>query len=192
MLKKYFPVSDSSESKDDVWYNVKINGRTTFSNNALNLFWTASGFECLVNGSEFWVDFNIDYEKFDQWIAIYINGALYGRQMITKETTKVCVFRNMSPDVKKHVCIRKENDPHAEDLRFLLQVKDILSDGEFFPLPKASCKIEFVGDSITSGEGLYGSPEDLDWVPMMAGTRSNYAVLTAKKMNADFRILSHG
>lgn len=174
------------------WKNIKINGRTTITKNALNLFWTASGIECLVSGSELWINFGIDYNQFDQWIVIFINDAFYARQMITKEAPIVCVFRNMSEDVKKKVCIRKENDPRSEDLRYLLSIKSIKSDGEFFPLQERSLKIEFVGDSITSGEGLYGSQTDMDWVPMMAGTINNYAVMTAEKLNAEYRLLSHG
>ena len=38
------------------------------------------------------------------------------------------------------------------------------ADGEFLPLPEPKYRLEFVGDSITSGEGTVGAVYEEDWI----------------------------
>ena len=38
---------------------LKVHGRTTNRRDPLTLFWTASGFECNVSGSELWVEVEV-------------------------------------------------------------------------------------------------------------------------------------
>lgn len=43
------------------------------------------------------------------------------------------------------------------DPESVLQINAIETDGEFLPVPERNLKIEFIGDSITSGEGDIGA-----------------------------------
>lgn len=49
---------------------------------------------------------------------------------------------------------------------------------------------EFIGDSLSSGVGLSGSPSLLHAGPAVYGLSGNYALLTAAHFQADFRILA--
>ena len=42
--------------------NIKIYGRNAFNEDSIALFWTGSGFEANVRGSELWMDIETDYE----------------------------------------------------------------------------------------------------------------------------------
>ncbi|HCI84582.1 MAG TPA: GDSL family lipase, partial [Lachnospiraceae bacterium] len=44
--------------------------------------------------------------------------------------------------------------------------------------PEASLTIEFVGDSITSGEGSCGAQMEEDWISPYFGVENNYARMT--------------
>ena len=48
---------------------VKVHGRTTKCLEPLTLFWTASGFECNVTGSEFWVELEVTYDVYEPWFS---------------------------------------------------------------------------------------------------------------------------
>lgn len=63
-------------------------------------------------------------------------------------------------------------------------------DGEFLNLPSPKYKFEFIGDSISSGEGTFGAKLENDWCPCFLSAVNNYCYLTAKKLSAEFRIFS--
>ena len=66
-----------------------------------------------------------------------------------------------------------------------------LDDEGLFCSPKPHvCKIEFIGDSITSGEGLAGKPDEMEWITQWFCASKTYAAQLAKKMNADWSTIS--
>ena len=59
----------------------------------------------------------------------------------------------------------KDVQAMSEDPAHLLQVTAIChAGGEFLPLPAPRCRLEFIGDSITSGEGAIGAVCETDWI----------------------------
>ena len=170
--------------------NLKVHGRTTEELSPLTLFWTGSMLELNVNGSELWIEVEADYDTYEPWISIQVNGVQVSRIMLTAGKYWLCVFRGMNPEKVKNVRIIKEVQAMSGDLACLLQLHAVKSDGEFLPIADKPYKIEFVGDSLTSGEGLVGAVGEMDWIPMWFGTAQNYAVLTAQAIDAEYRIVS--
>lgn len=170
--------------------NIKILGRTTVSKTPVTLFWTASGIEANVKASEFWIELEADYSTYEPWISVLINGVLISRQMVTKGRQWLCIFRNLNGDTVKHIQILKDVQAMADDSGHCLQVHAVKCDGKFEPLEEPSCRIEFIGDSITSGEGAIGSQKEEDWVSMWFSAVYNYATITSRKLGAECRILS--
>ncbi|MFC2600845.1 MAG: GDSL-type esterase/lipase family protein [Treponema lecithinolyticum] len=60
----------------------------------------------------------------------------------------------------------------------------------FLPLPKKKLMFEFVGDSITSGEGLEQYVHTKTWSPEKQGLRGHFALLLAERFNADISVLA--
>ena len=52
------------------------------------------------------------------------------------------------------------------DPESLLQICALETDGSFEPVEPRALKLEFIGDSITSGEGSIGAKAEEDWVSM--------------------------
>lgn len=179
---QYFPVE-----KID---NMHIYGRTGSKRSPLPLFWTASGVELNITGSELWLDLETDFDTYEPWISIEINGAWIGRQMVTAGRKKICIFRNMDASVAKRVRIFRDVQAMSDDAMLYLHIWGFESDGEFREVPEKKRKIEIIGDSITSGEGSIGAQEENDWISMWFTALNNYGVMTADKLGADFRIIS--
>lgn len=169
---------------------LKVNGRTTDCLEPLTLFWTASGFEVNVKASELWVEMDVDYEDQEPWFSILIDGAMISHQMVVKGQSKVCLFRNRNPEKIKHVKFVKDSQAMHDDEKCRLQIHALYTDGIFYPLPERKYKLEFIGDSITSGEGLYGAKKEDDWTAMCFSGVNSYAAMTAERLNADMRICS--
>jgi hypothetical protein len=172
--------------------NLKIHGRTINNLSPLTLFWTASGIELNAKGSELWIEVEVDYNQYEPWISVLINGADVSRQMLIHGRYWVCIFRGMNKDAIKNVQILKEVQPMQADPNCRLQIHSLRFDGEFLPVKDKPYKIEFIGDSITSAEGIIGAKQEEDWLPMWMSAVNNYARLTADFLNAEVRILSQG
>lgn len=170
--------------------HLKVNGRTTGCLEPLTLFWTASGFEVNVKAAELWVEMEADYGEQEPWFSVLINGAPIARQMAMKGRNKVCLFRSRNPEEIKHVKFVKDSQAMHDDEKCCLQIHALYTDGEFCPVKEHKYKLEFIGDSITSGEGLYGAKEEIDWVSMFFSGVNSYAAMTAEKLDADVRICS--
>lgn len=169
---------------------IKVHGRTTSCREPLTLFWTASGFECNVSGSEFWIDIEVDYDIYEPWFSYTINGDWVGRQMLQKGRYELPLFRGMSIEQIKNVHFYKDLQAMSGDGRSYIHIHGVRLDGEFYPVAEKKCKLEFIGDSITSGEGLFGAKQEQDWIPMFFSALKDYAYLTAKDLDADYRVFS--
>lgn len=169
---------------------LMIYGRRDKNLDTVALFWTGSGFEANVKASELWMDVEVDYDMFEQWVSVEIDGVLISRTMLTKGRYDVCLFRGMNKDIVKNVRIYKEVQPMPSDEKSMFLIHSLKTDGEFEKVEDKKLKIEFIGDSITSGEGTIGAKIEDDWLPMLFTAHNNYAVMTAKELDADFRIIS--
>lgn len=179
---KLYPISEIK--------NLKIHGRTTGCLSPLTLFWTGSAVELNVKGSELWVEVEVDYDTYEPWISILVNSVPVSRQMLTVGRYWICILRGMNGNEIKNVRIVKEVQAMSGDPNCSLKFHAVKFDGEFLPVEKKLVKIEFIGDSITSGEGVIGAKKEEDWIPMCFSAVSNYTAMTAEALNADYRVLS--
>lgn len=169
---------------------LKVHGRTTDCLEPLTLFWTASGFECNVSGTELWVEVEVTYDTFEPWFSYTVNGDWVGRQMLIKGRYWVPLFRGMSAEQMKNVRFYKDLQAMSDDGNSYIHIHALRLDGEFYPVKEKKLKLEFIGDSITSGEGLFGAKEEEDWIPMFFSALKDYAYLTARKLDAEYRVFS--
>jgi hypothetical protein len=170
--------------------NIKVHGRTTDQMAPLTLFWTGSALELNAKGSELWIEIEADYDLYEPWISIIINGASVSHRMITSGRYWICIFRGMNEMVTKNVRIVKDVQAMSGDPDSKLQIHAVKFDGEFLPVEDKPLRIEFVGDSITSGEGIIGAKTEEDWISMWFSAVDNYTAMTAGNLNADYRVIS--
>ena len=177
---------------------LKIHGRTALAADGkpeispLALFWTGSGIEINIAAKELWIDLESHYSEMEPWILIRINGSLVSRMMIHEGRRKICVFRGFDEAETHNVKIIKETQAMSEDTEHCLLVHTLFvsSEAEFFPVKKASYNFEFIGDSITCGEGLAGARNEACWSSAWMSTANNYAFLVSEKLDADCRIIA--
>lgn len=171
---------------------IHILGRTGRMADPLPLFFNGSGIEVCVTGSDLWIELESNCDFHEPWIAYELNGAFMGRQMLLPGEHKICLFRNMTPGVVKTVRFYRELQAMSEDDFCKVCVRTLSTDGDFVPVKPFDMKIEFIGDSITSGEGTYGAVQDTDWLAMYMSASQNYATMTARSLNADYHLISQG
>lgn len=172
--------------------HYKVHGRTVPGICPLPLFFSGSAVELNVSGSELWADLEVSWQNLEMWVTVEVNGELMSRQMLMQGTQSLCLFRGMNPEPVKNVRITRETQAMIEDEDCCLIIHGFQADGSFHPVPAGKYTLEFVGDSITSGEGTYGAKKESDWIPMFMSYSRDYAKMTAEALGADAYMISKG
>ncbi len=165
-------------------------GRTAQNEDGIDFFWSASGFEANANGSELWARIESDYDKFEVWISVWLNGVQTARLMLNKGTNDVCLYRNLPSANVKNVRVYKETQAMGDDAKHRFLLKSLSTDGDLLPVTPQPLRIEFIGDSITSGEGTVGAKEETDWTSIFFGATKTWAFKLASSLGADFNVIS--
>lgn len=168
---------------------VHIYGRTKVQN-PLPLFWTGSGIEFSTNSSEVWIELEADYEHKENWVQIEMDDIIIQRFIVPKGRHKFCVYRDFSDMDVRCVRLLMSAQPFGEDSKRKLLVHGIECSGSLKPVQKKKMNIEFVGDSLTSGEGLTGTRKTSAWSAGIFGIQDHYALTVARHFNADYRLVS--
>lgn len=165
--------------------------RCTEDTGALPLYWAGSGLELLFTGSALCLHFEADFTIHVPWIALELNGAQLLRMPLNRGHNEVCLFRGMTEGVPKRVRLLKETQPVTDDFRQRLEVTRLdWEGGTFLPLPAPEVHLEFIGDSLTSGEGVAGARDETDWVTPLFSASQTWARRTADLLNASFCAVS--
>ena len=154
------------------------------------LFYTGSGIDCLYTGSQLHLHLNAGSGQYETWLAVELDGAWLARFPVAEGESKVCLFRGLAPGQPRRLRVMKETQPMSGDPGNFLQITALDYDGEFLPLPAPRYRLEFVGDSITSGEGAVGAQCADDWVPTFFSGENTYPRMVAADLHADWRVVS--
>ncbi len=169
---------------------IHVLGRTLVKDGALHVFWSGSGIVFNFQGSFLSFRYQSDYETFEPWISILIDQKWKYRVPTEKGLHDFNVFLNEDPDVVHRVEILKDTQAMPSDQKHMLIINSLSYIGEISSPESYSLKIEFIGDSITSGEGTVGEIGDMEWIPKNFSFVPTYARYTADNLNADYRVIS--
>ncbi|MCH3971468.1 MAG: SGNH/GDSL hydrolase family protein [Oscillospiraceae bacterium] len=171
--------------------NLHIFGRAGKIRCPLNLFWTGSGIEMNVRAGELWIETIADYGLYEPWFCVLVDDVPVMRQMALRGQHWVPILRTAEGTEELHnVKIIREVQAMHGDPQSFLQLNAVRTDGEFCPLSAKAGRIEFIGDSITAGEGTVGTKGEMNWSSMVFSSVRTYAYQTAHMLHADFRILA--
>ncbi len=94
---------------------LRILGRSNGSLEPVTLFWTASGIELNVKATEIWVKIRSDYDVFEPWVDVIVDGVLSQRLMVNKGEQEICLFRNMERDKVRNVKLLRDTPAFPTD-----------------------------------------------------------------------------
>lgn len=171
----------------------RFHRETARAEGALPLLWACSGWEARFTGSALEVLLEADDQGKEPWIAVDVNGAPLIRTPAIRGKSVLPLFQGMTAGTVKHIRFWKDTQPMGQDgdPAHRLWVRGLRWEGgEFLPLPEPACRLEFIGDSLTSGEGLAGAREEMDWTPALFHPSQGWPRLTADLVDGEFRLVS--
>ncbi len=169
---------------------IRLMGRMDDSQRPLALDWTGSGMEFRFRGTDAWVRLEAPAASPIMWMIVLADGKPITRFPVEPGIRLYPLLLGLEAEQERTVTLMKETqcmpfNPEATVLLHSLRI-----DGELLDLPERDCRIEFLGDSLTSGEGVLAPKDNMEWVTPWFSARENYSWYACEALNAERSILS--
>ncbi len=167
--------------------NIQYVGRFDFTNPKKVAFdWAGISVRARFEGSS--CSIRLDDRK-NEYAVIVDNRA--PRLLITDSaTTLYNIASKLSDSIPHTVMIQKRTEPLVGKGEFMGFVLD--RGRKLLPLDtRPDRRIEFIGNSITSGYGVEGDSADCHFSPQTENACMSYAALTARSLNAEYFLISY-
>lgn len=168
---------------------IHVYGRTV-NTDPMPIFWTAGGVEFVTNSTEAYIEIESDYSINETWIEVEMNDSLLQRFILQKGKVNYLLFKGFSNTEYRKILVRISSQPIQDDEVRKVLVHNISCDGDVKAAVHPERKIEFIGDSLTSGEGLTTRGNKDTWCAGIFGLQGHYALAVAKHFGADYSFIS--
>ena len=164
-------------------------GRTGVSDQGTALFWTGSAVEFNISASELSVSIECRYAERELMLDIILDGERSQKLILKNGPDKYTIFRGMNPEKTINVRIVRDTQCMPDDITSYILLTDLETDGQLTEAPKYNFNIEFIGDSLTSGEGC-GLVKRDEWAPVVFDALESYTYQVAGLLDARYSVLS--
>ena len=169
---------------------IRLMGRLDATQKPIALDWTGTGAEVLFRGSALWARLEAPVAAPVMWMIVLADGRPVARFPVQKGCRAYPLLLGMDAEKTRLVTLMKETQCMPDSPEATVLLHSFRTDGELLPVPPRSRLIEFVGDSLTSGEGALAPNGNDEWITPWFTAWGNYPFVVAEKLDADFRILS--
>jgi lysophospholipase L1-like esterase len=182
-MEKRLPVIGAQPIKlsEDNGKYLRTYGRYTIKQECLAFDWSNSGFSFNFSGTGFILSLGSYSADQPAYVKVYLDGSEQ-RFAISTGTEKI-IYENL-PDKRHRVTVLRVTEGAAPLLfkELVLFGKDQKFMSPPFDKPR---RIEFIGDSVTSGYGVIADPSETTYQTYQQDSTMTYAYFTAKELEAD-------
>ena len=169
---------------------MRLLGRLDPDQDPIALDWTGSGLEVVHRGAGLWAELEAPAAAPLFWMIVLADGCPVTRFPVEPGCRFYPLLLGMEPDKSRVVTLMKETQCMPAAPEATVYLRSLRVDGELLPLPPRSYRIEFIGDSLTSGEGALAPKGNEEWITPWFSARGNYSWYACEALNAERRILS--
>ena len=178
-----FEITDSTPG-------IRLIGRMDPEQRPLALDWTGSGMEFRFRGTDAWARLEAPAAAPVMWMIALADGCPITRFPVEPGIRMYPLLLGLEADKERTVTLMKETQCMPEQPEATVLLHSLRIDGELTELPARDFRIEFVGDSLTSGEGALAAKDNEEWVTPWFTARGNYSWYACEALNAERSILS--
>ena len=168
----------------------RLLGRMDLSRTPVALDWTGSGLECTFRGSDLWAELEAPALSPIMWMIVLADGAPVTRFPVEPGVRFYPLVLGMDPKNARVITLMKETQCMPDQPEATVFLRTLRLRGELEAPPARDLKIEFIGDSLTSGEGSLAPRGNDEWITQWFSARGNYSWVACDALNAERRILS--
>lgn len=169
---------------------IRVMGRVDPDLRPLALDWTGTGVEVRFKGSALWAELEAPAASPVMWMIVLCDGHPVCRFPVEQGRRFYPLVLGMEAEKERLVTLMKETQPMPSDPDATVFIHALRAEGEFLPLTSRKYFIEFLGDSLTSGEGALAPAGNDEWITLWFTAWGNYPYTACRELDADFQILS--
>ena len=169
---------------------IRLMGRMDPEQQPLALDWTGTGIEFRFRGTDAWAKLEAPAASPIMWMIVLADGRPITRFPVEPGIRMYPLLLGLEAEQERTVTLMKETQCMPEQPAATVLLHSLRIDGELTELPARDCRIEFVGDSLTSGEGALAARDNEEWVTPWFTARGNYSWYACDALNAERSILS--
>lgn len=169
---------------------IRLLGRMDTAQRPIALDWTGSGLEVRFRGSCIWAELEAPTPAPIFWMIVLADGYPVCRFPVEPGIRFYPLLLGMDPEKERTVTLLKETQCMPAAPEATVRVRSLRHDGQLLSLPDYALKIEFIGDSLTSGEGSLAPRGNDEWITPWFSARGNYSWYACRELNAERRVLS--
>ena len=169
---------------------IRFIGRMDPEQDVPALDWTGSGIEFRFRGSDVWAELEAPARRPVMWMIVLADGCPVTRFPVEPGARFYPLLLGMEEDKARTVTLIKETQCMPDSPEATVLLRSLRLAGELEEVPRRDLLIEFVGDSLTSGEGALAARNNEEWVTPWFTARGNYSWYACEALNAERSILS--
>ena len=169
---------------------LRILGRTDRSRWPLALDWTGSGVELQFKGADLWAELEAPAMSPVMWMTVLADGYPVARFPVEPGVRFYPLVLGMDPEHSREISLIKETQCMPDSPEATVLLRTLRMNGEAKELKPRNLKIEFIGDSLTSGEGALAPKGNDEWITIWFSACGNYSQVACRELNAERRIMS--
>ena len=169
---------------------LRLLGRMDRDRHPVALDWTGSGIEVNFRGSALWAELEAPAASPIMWMIVLTDGCPVARFPVEPGVRFYPLVIGMESEQCRVVTLMKETQCMPDNPEATVYLSSLRMDGTLEELPAYDRKIEFIGDSLTSGEGVLAPKDNPEWITQWFSARANYSYVACRELNAERRVLS--
>lgn len=169
---------------------IRTRGRFDPEQSALPMHWTAGGFDLYLNCTALSVEIEAHFSAQTPWLALFIDGAPVSRMPLEEGTHTYALVSGLETDRPHIFSVLRDTQPLADGGIISVTAHAVYTDGEPLTPPAHRLRIECIGDSLTTGEGLVGAVGEMSWRTAWLSGINGWPMQTAAALDADLSIVS--
>ena len=169
---------------------IRLMGRMDPAQQPIALDWTGSGMEFRFRGTDAWAKLEAPAASPIMWMIVLADGQPITRFPVEPGIRMYPLLLGLEAEQERTVTLMKETQCMPESPEATVLLHSLRINGELLELPERDCRIEFIGDSLTSGEGALAARDNMEWVTPWFTARGNYSWYACEALNAERSILS--
>ena len=170
--------------------NLRLLGRMDRMQTPLCLDWTGSGLEVQYKGSDIWAELEAPESTPIFYMIVLSDGCPVCRFPVEPGKRFYPLILGMDAEKERTVTLMKETQCMPDAPAGTVRLHSLRFEGELLPVKPYDLRIEFIGDSLTSGEGSLAPAGNEEWITPWFSARANYSWYACDMLNAERRVIS--
>ena len=156
-----------------------------------HLWWSGSGVRVKLACKRLDVEATSSAADHAQWLGVLVDGAPVTRLPLVQGTHQYTLLAGLDDQFTHEITILRDTQPSYDEAG-PVALNAVLTDGEPQAPDARPLMIEFIGDSLTVGEGTMGPYGGAEWRMLFVSHMPAFPTLVAEKLKADKRVVALG